>query len=251
MNAGLSVEAPRWEAREALRARPGQPVVMHQRWEELLFLHWRVEPGVVQAMLPAGLRVDTFDGTAWVGVVPFRMRGIRPRGLPALPWLSDFLELNLRTYVFDEAGRAGVWFFSLECNQPVAVALARWLFHLPYERAQMRFGDEVTGVKTFESQRCGDGVRSDFRYERTGPLEVAGARSLEWFLVERYLLFALTRGGLRTGRVQHMPYGLQEARVETWDARLFALNGLPMPMRPPDHVVASPGVQVTVYPLVR
>ena len=100
--------------RLAEREKPKLPTVMYQRWEELLFLHWPVEPQVVAEVLPPGLGVDTYKGKAWLGVVPFSMRGVRPRFLPAVPGLSSFPELNLRTYVVDKRGRPGVWFYSLD-----------------------------------------------------------------------------------------------------------------------------------------
>ena len=107
--------------RLAARERPQGFPVMRQRWSGLLFLHWPVEISLIQKRLPPGLHVDTFDGQAWLGVVPFFMQRVRPIGLPPVPWLSWFLELNVRTYVHDDAGNPGVWFFSLDCDQPVAV----------------------------------------------------------------------------------------------------------------------------------
>jgi uncharacterized protein YqjF (DUF2071 family) len=114
------------------------PTVGRQRWRDLLFLHWRVPVSTVQRTLPEGLTVDTFDGDAWVGIVPFAMQGVRPRFFPPVPWLSWFLELNVRTYVLDAQGVPGVWFHSLDCDQPVAVEIARRCFHLPYMHARMR-----------------------------------------------------------------------------------------------------------------
>ena len=110
---------------------------MRQRWAGLLVLHWPIEISLIQDRLPPGLHVDTFNGQAWIGVVPFFMQRVRPTGLPPVPWLSWFLELNVRTYVHDDAGNPGVWFFSLDCNQPVAVEIARRAFHLPYQHAAM------------------------------------------------------------------------------------------------------------------
>jgi uncharacterized protein YqjF (DUF2071 family) len=117
---------PTPEQREAARhPDPKQGTVMRQRWENLLFLHWRVDPAVIQRSLPAGLHVDTFEESAWIGIVPFAMRDVRPAGLPAIGPISNFLELNVRTYVHDERGVPGVWFYSLDCNQPLAVIIAR------------------------------------------------------------------------------------------------------------------------------
>ncbi|MFW6336254.1 MAG: YqjF family protein, partial [Phycisphaeraceae bacterium] len=116
------------EANNAARG----PVVMHQRWRDLLFLHWDVPAEIVAHTLPTGLEVDAFEAKAWLGIVPFRMEGVRPRGLPAVPGISAFGELNLRTYVVGPDGTPGVWFYSLDAHQRLAVWLARKLFHLPY-----------------------------------------------------------------------------------------------------------------------
>lgn len=237
--------------REVLSTAPAAPFVMHQRWQDLLFLHWSFAPEVIQASLPAGLQVDTFEGRAWVAIVPFVMRGIRPRGLPPVPGLSDFLELNLRTYVHDAAGRPGVWFYSLDCNQSLAVWTARTFFHLPYQRADMSRRVHADGQQHHESQRRGDAAVSTFTYRLTGAPRQARLGTLEFFLAERYLLFADTPRGLRLGRVHHAPYPLMDAEVQTWDTHLFRLAGLPEPDRPPDHVLGSPGVSVRIWPLTR
>lgn len=236
-------------SRLLLRESPPLPVVMYQRWEKLLFLHWAFDPELIQKTLPAGLTVDAFDGQAWVAIVPFLMRGIRPRFLPAVAGISNFLELNLRTYVHDDQGRAGVWFYSLDCNQPLAVQIARSLFHLPYQHARMTAETGADGRIQYTSQRAGDEAVSKFEYRLAAETFEAAPGSLEFHLAERYLLFSKTPRGLRMGRVHHRPYPLARAEVQAWDARLFALNGLPMPDRAPDHVLASSGVEVKVYPL--
>ncbi|MCE9520193.1 MAG: DUF2071 domain-containing protein [Verrucomicrobia bacterium] len=235
--------------RLAERELPSTRRVMHQRWENLLFLHWRLPVEVVQQSLPKGLQVDTFDGSAWVGVVPFFMRGIRPVFSPALPWVSNFLELNLRTYVRDADGQPGVWFYSLDCNQPVAVWLARTFFSLPYQPARMTAQSPTPGRIIYTSQRRGDDHESRFDYELARETTVAEPGTLEFFLVERYRLFTQTRGGLRSGRVYHQPYLLAPVNVREWDTRLFPLNGFADPLRPPDHAIASPGVRVSIHAL--
>jgi uncharacterized protein YqjF (DUF2071 family) len=134
------------DQRLAMRQRPDDFSVLRQRWSELLFLHWPFSSEVIQASLPKGLYVDTFDGQAWVGIVPFYMDRVRPVFFPPVPGISWFLELNVRTYVHDETGEPGVWFYSLDCNLPLAVAIARRFYHLPYEHAEMsvhKHGDEI------------------------------------------------------------------------------------------------------------
>ena len=222
---------------------------MHQRWEDLLFLHWAWDPAEVQNRLPAGLHVDRFQERAWIAIVPFAMRGIRPRFCPPVPGVSDFLEMNLRTYVHDDAGRPGVWFDSLECDQALAVWTARTLFHLPYQHARMSLVKSREGMLRYRSQRLGDAHLSEFSYRLKKETRLAQPGTLEFFLAERYLLFTQTPRGLRSGRVHHAPYPLAEVELESWDADLFRLNGYAVPTRAPDHVIGSPGVAVKVYPL--
>ena len=133
--------------------RPQGRVVMWQRWTDLLFLHWALPPDVIQKTLPEGLAVDTFDDRAWVGIVPFFMEDIRPAGLPSVPWLSSFLELNVRTYVRDAAGRPGVWFYSLDCNRWMAVEVARRAFHLSYQHAVMEARTSADGWISYQCRR--------------------------------------------------------------------------------------------------
>ena len=223
---------------------------MYQSWRDLLFLHWEWDGDEIQRTLPPGLHVDRFEGRCFLGVVPFEMRGVRPRFLPAVPGLSNFLELNLRTYVHDERGLPGVWFYSLDANQRLAVMLARLLFSLPYHWAGMRCWSSVDGIVHFDSARSGvDSSRDRYRYRTRGVTAEARAGSLEYFLLERYVLFARTRGGLRAGRVHHSPYPYSEVELLGWTENLFTLNGFQPPGRPPDHAAASPGVDVSVYPL--
>ncbi len=237
------------EARLAERARPTGRPAMFQRWEDLLFLHWKWDPAEIQRTLPAGLTVDTFDGAAWLGVVPFYMRAIRPAMLPPVPWLSYFLELNVRTYAVDERGRPGVWFYSLDCNRAIPVWLARNLFHLPYEHARMRATREG-GAIDYHSRRRGAAGKSHFSYRSAGPAAEATPESLEFFLVERYRLFATRPGrAMQSGCVHHRPYPLAAAAVEEWSTDLLALNGFELPARAPDHAAFSAGVNVEVYAL--
>ena len=244
---------PSLEQRLAECRRPPGAFVMHQRWEELLFLHWSFPPEEIQRTLPAALRADTFEGRAWVGLVPFFMRGIRPRWLPGAPWISNFLELNLRTYAVDARGRPGVWFYSLDCNRGPAVWRGRNLFHLNYQRARMRAAVDASGAVDYECQRRGADSPSRFRWRPAGAPRAAEPGTPEFFLCERYRLFAAHRrtGRILSGRVHHAPYELASAGVGAWDDQVFALDGLPCPGRAPDHAVACRGVRVNVFPLER
>ena len=244
-------QKPVMAQRLALRQRPNNWAIGRQRWSHLLFAHWTVEPGVIQATLPRGLFVDTFEGKAYLGIVPFFMERVRPAWLPPLPGLSWFLELNLRTYVHDAAGNPGVWFYSLDCNQLLAAAIARRFFHLPYFQARMRASQQ--GPTTCFQCRRREVASAESRYawEPAADGTLARAGSLEFFLVERYLLYATdAHGSLYTGRVNHAPYRIatpkvSEFSVEPARAAGFALSGAPA------SLLAAAAVDVTVFPLTR
>jgi uncharacterized protein YqjF (DUF2071 family) len=254
-----AMTAPTTAQRLAERIRPAGRVVMRQRWAHLLFLHWAWEPAAVQRTLPAGLTVDTWGGRAWVGLVPFFMQGVHPAGLPAVRGISDFLELNVRTYVHDEHGRPGVWFYSLDCNQWLAVKIARTFFHLPYEHADMSATVEaVSGAVDYRARRSGvgageNGRESRFRYRAAGAGEEAAVGTKEFFLSERYTLFAhdVGRDRLWAGQVAHAPYRLSAAEVPEWDDTMMRLAGFDPLGRAPDHVCAAETVAVEIFPLER
>jgi uncharacterized protein len=195
---------------------PRRPWVMAMQWHDLLFMHWPVPPAVMHAWIPSALALDTFDGTAWLGIVPFRMAGTRPRLVPPLPWLSAFPELNVRTYVTAE-GKPGVWFFSLDASNPLAVRGARTLFHLPYYDAAMTIKSDG-GVVRYTSRRTHRGAPSatfNGRYRPIGPVYYAAVGSLESWLTERYCLYAADRRGrLWRGDIHHTRWPLQPAEAD-------------------------------------
>lgn len=233
-----------------VRPLPDGPAVMHQRWRDLLFLHWKWDKAALQKTLPHGLTVDTFEGNAWLGIVPFFMRGVRPALLPPVPLLSNFLELNVRTYVRDSEAKPGVWFYSLDCNQPVAVSAARTFFHLPYFHAKMS-AIHRDGMTEYHSRRSGTERQSIYKYRGEALAAPASPGSLEEFLVERYCLYAEAGGRLFSGEVRHVPYTISPANVPEWCNGPLLLAGLDPESRPPDHALHSPGVDVRVYPLRR
>lgn len=226
--------------------------VMFQNWRDLLFIHWELEPEEVQRTLPKGLTVDTYAGKAYLGLVPFFMRDIRPRYCPAVPWISYFLEMNLRTYVYDCQGRPGVWFYSLDANQWLAVRVARTFFNLPYWDASMQASRN--GVISYHTHRRGTDPKFDtsLEYAELDELEPPLLESLEYFLIERYILFAQGRdGSLFLGRVHHSPYPLREVRVQIRSEGASALAGFEVSGRPPDHEIMSRGVDVDVFAIER
>jgi uncharacterized protein YqjF (DUF2071 family) len=193
---------------------PERPWLMGQTWEQLLFAHWRVPPERLRPLIPAGLELDRYDGGAWLGITPFRITNLRLRGTLPVPWVSSFRELNVRTCVTVD-GKPGIWFFSLDCESPGAVEVARRTYHLPYVRARMsseREGDEIE----YSSARCepgADAVVFHARYGPVGPVRTSEPGTLEWFLTERYCLYAEAAGRLYRADIHHAPWPLQPARA--------------------------------------
>lgn len=217
---------------------PARSFAMWQIWHDLLFAHWPVPPEMIRPTLPRGLDLDLYDGQAWVGVVPFRMSGIRLRGQPlAAPWLGAFPELNVRTYVTAPGGeRPGVFFYSLDAGNPVAVALARRWYHLPYFFARMQVRERAGWIE-YDSWRVHPGApRSRFRgrYRPIGPQFTAAPGSLERWLTARYALYtADPQGRPLRGEIHHLPWPLQPAEADLHFSALTAQHGIVLPDRAP------------------
>ena len=194
---------------------PSSPWVMRMTWSELLFAHWPIEPEAVARLLPSGLTLDTRDGEAWVGVVPFLMSNVAPRCCPAVPGLSRFLELNVRTYVIRD-DKPGVWFFSLDAESPIAVRVARATFNLPYMDATMSLSRDASGVINYQSKRTHRGEPSadfDASYQACGEPFQAKSGTLEHWLTARYCLYSADRKGrLYRGEINHSPWELSSAK---------------------------------------
>jgi uncharacterized protein YqjF (DUF2071 family) len=189
---------------------------MAMGWHDLAFLHWPVDPEPLASQLPAHLVLDTFDGRAWLGVVPFRMSGVRPRCVPSLPGVSAFPEINLRTYVTAE-GKPGVWFFSLDVTSRLAVRMARTFFHLPYFRARVALERAGSVIHYTHDRPVGAGPQIEFEasYAPTAPPRASEPGGLEHWLTERYCLYAADRRGrVYRGDVHHDPWPLQAAEAE-------------------------------------
>ena len=208
---------------------------MFQRWHELLFAHWPIPAERVRPLVPSALGLDTFDGLAWIGIVPFRMTRVRLRGTPALPGLSAFPELNVRTYV-RHGERRGVWFFSLDAASRLAVRAARSWFHLPYFDAEMECAERAGEIHYRSSRTHRGAPAAEFRgrYAPSTPIELARPGTLEHFLTERYCLFAAgPRGRLLRGDIHHSPWPLQRAQAELATNTMAAASGLELPTIPP------------------
>ncbi len=199
-----------------------------QTWHDLLFAHWPVPAAALQPLVPAPLIIDEHDGTGWVGLIPFRMTGVRFLGLPALPGVSSFPEMNLRTYVVCE-GQPGVWFFSLDAGSRLAVWAARRFYHLPYFHAAMHVDTRGGGVR-YRSDRHGTRtpVRFAGTYWPTGAPAAAKPGSTAYFLTERYRLFAVdSMGGLFTLEIAHPRWPLQPAAAEIELNEVASAQGVP------------------------
>lgn len=221
---------------------PVRMAVMRQEWRDLAYVHWRYEPTVVQALLPAGLEVDTFDGSAWVGLIPFSMRRIGlPHG-PAVPYLGSFAEVNVRTYV-RAADRPGVWFFSLDVDRLVPAVIAHLSYRLPYcfgRTSHVRSTDTLT---TCVRRRWPERVADSYMDVSMG--ERVSADELDVFLTARWGLYSRSGRGLRYAAVEHEPWPLRTASLGRLDESLMSAAGLPAPVGEP-HVRCSDGVSVRI-----
>jgi hypothetical protein len=216
---------------------------MAQSWHDLLFAHWPIDPALLRPHIPAALQIDVFEGQAWIAVVPFRMSGVRLRWTPALPWLSAFPEMNVRTYV-NAGGKPGVWFFSLDARNPVAVAIARAWFHLPYFRAQMGCEERDSWIH-YRSERRHPGAAAGIfegRYRPAGEMFEPKPGSLEHFLTERYCLYAAgSRGRIYRGEIHHPPWRLQAAEAEFARNSMVEAAGLALPAQTIAALCPPPG----------
>jgi uncharacterized protein YqjF (DUF2071 family) len=226
---------------------PSGSWLMAQTWDDLLFAHWRVPVAAVREHVPPELRVDTFDGSAWVGVTPFRLTGLRLRAVPPAPFLSTFLELNARTYVTLDS-KPGIWFFSLDAASRIAVAAARRAYRLPYFHARMSAEPAGEGLR-YTSERVSAGERpAEFsgRYASAGEVFQAAAGSLEHFLAERYCLYAVDGGRVFRAEIHHPPWPLQAAEAEL-ERNTMPPPGIPIEGEPLLHYAARQ--DVVIWPL--
>jgi uncharacterized protein YqjF (DUF2071 family) len=210
---------------------------MAMRWHDLLFAHWRVSVETLRPLVPETFEIETFGGSAWLGIVPFRMSGVRPRVLPPVPGISAFSEVNVRTYVSFH-GHHGVWFLSLDAGDRLAVEVARLVFRLPYYRAEMACTPEQDGWVTYTSRRTdrrGPDASFAGRYRPTGPAEPAQPGSRAHFLTVRDGLWAVGRGGKPAWvGIRHAAWPLQRAELEIKAQTLSAAAGVELVGQPDD-----------------
>ncbi len=240
--------------------RPAEGVIGFHTWSKLLFVHWRFSPHEIADLLPSRLTLDTFDGSAWIGLVPFHMSGVRPWWMPSVPGVSAFHETNVRTYVHLDGEEPGVWFFSLDASSSLAVRIARWKWRLNYFRANMQLR-ATAGKVHYQSERLWPGPVGPGTVIEAETGDLIGALdkdmppgqavpgTLEHFLVERYVLYAQGhQDELLRGRVHHQPYPLREARLLEMQETLLKQSGIKTHGEP-DHVAYSDGVDVEIFPL--
>jgi uncharacterized protein YqjF (DUF2071 family) len=209
---------------------PDAPWVMSQTWHDLLFAHWPIDSRVLRRTVPPSFTLDEFDGTAWLAIVPFRMTNVAPRGVPSLPWISEFPELNVRTYV-RVGDKPGVYFLSLDAGSALAVRAARSLLNLPYFLAEMSVVPNRDTID-YDSRRDDQSAAATFSasYRPVGPSCDPPAGSLEYFLTERYCLYNLDHHGSPYRlEIHHPPWHLQPAEAAFTRNTMADASGLPLP----------------------
>ena len=221
---------------------------MTQTWHDLLFAHWPVDAGALRPLIPAKIALDLFEGQAWVGVVPFHMSRIRGRGAPAIPGLSRFAELNVRTYVTLH-DKAGVFFFSLDAASRAAVWAAQRFYHLPYFFADMSVTAEGEAI-SYISRRAGGKAEFRASYAPIAPVRPSTRGSLDHWLTERYCLYTEHEGRVFRGEVHHQPWPLQRAKADIMTNTMAIASGIGLPATPPLLHFAR-RLEVLIWPLRR
>ena len=221
---------------------------MHQSWGKLLFMHWQLPVEALRPLIPQRLEIDTFEDAAWIGVTPFTVWDARPVFTPPLPWVSEFHEINVRTYVHLD-GVPGVWFFSLDANSLVAVTAARAFFRLPYYYASISLEQEGETI-IYTSRREGGESSAEFNATWTIGADLPQSKpgSLEFFLTERYCLYTSDEERLYRCRIFHQPWPLQEAGLSAYESDMVEAAELPTPEGEPLLHCGGP-VSVEVWPL--
>ena len=220
--------------RLTIRARPDGLPLMKQNWGKLLFMHWRISAEHLRPHIPKRLTPDTYDNSAWIAVTPFTMWDVRLSFTPPVPWLSDFHELNVRTYVHLD-GVPGVWFFSLDANSLPAVLGARTFYFLPYFHAQIELAQEGPTIN-YKLRRNDATKPAEFRagWQIGEALPEAQPDTLAFFLTERYCLYAASGESIYRARIHHAPWPLQQAELSSpLYSTMIESHGLPTPAGAP------------------
>jgi hypothetical protein len=226
---------------------------MAQRWTDLLFAHWPMDPAALRRVVPPSLPLDLFDDKAWISIAAFFLSHLRARWLPALPFVSEFPELNVRTYV-TLGGKPGVYFFSLDAGSALAVAAARATYFLPYFRANMNIRAAADGTLQYDSRRTdtrGEAAALSARYRPTGPISRAKPGSLDHWLTERYCLYSIDHAArVRRAEIHHHPWPLQPAAAQIGANTMASAAGIELPAAAP-RLSFSSRLDVVVWAPVR
>jgi hypothetical protein len=232
-----------------MRAKPPGLPIMEQNWEKILFLHWPVEPTTIRPLIPPELEIDTFDNTAWIGITPFELTGLKLHPVPAIPGISSFKEINVRTYVHHN-GKPGLYFLSLNASSLLPAWAARVFYHLPYFAAEIEFTGGEASAFQFNCRRSQNPqTRFAAKWTPGMRLRAPDTESLAFFLVERYCFFTQFESSVSMTRVYHPPWILDEAHLESCESTMLAALHLPEPTAAPlAHF--SQGVNVQIWPPV-
>ncbi|HEY0404896.1 MAG TPA: DUF2071 domain-containing protein [Pyrinomonadaceae bacterium] len=247
----MKAEALKESERLALRERPRGLPIGQMNWGKLLFMHWPLQAETLRPLIPERLTIDTFDGAAWVGVVPFTMWGVRPTFIPPIPGFSRFHELNVRTYVHLN-GVPGVWFCSLDAASALAVWGARTFFHLPYFNARMSLKQESNRIIYSSERTHKDAPPAHLQatWNILDALPISKPGSLEFFLTERYCLYAAQGEKIYRLRIHHQPWPLRRAELASYTSTMIEAHGLPTPEGAPLLHYAE-ALHVKAWPLVK
>lgn len=227
---------------------------MKQEWHNLLFLHWAIPASTIRQQIPEELEIDTYGDFAWIGIIPFQMKKLRPSFAFSVPCISNFTEINLRTYVRDKYNRKGVWFFSLDTQGSLGNWVAQTFFHLNYRYAKTSFITDSslnnTCKFTFPNTKFPEQTLS-WQHSESSFIPSQSPDSLEYFLTERYRLFSYNhkKDTLLTGTLSHKPYQLNRPKLLEYSTDLFASNDLDFPGTPPQSILACRRANVKVYPI--
>lgn len=243
----MAERLPSTEDRLEIRERPPGTPVMHQSWDKLLFMHWEIPVEELRKVIPEPLKIDTFDGKAWIAITPLTIWDARPTYTPPLPLISRLHELNVRTYVYFN-GVPGVWFFSLDANNPIAVTAARTFFSLPYYNASISLKEDENRIE-FESERNDEKAEFKAVWTIGEDLPKAQPGSLDFFLIERYCLYTTDKEKLYRCRIHHEPWRLQKTeKLSEYKSNMIKANGLKEPKGEPLLHCGGP-VHVDVWAL--
>lgn len=237
------------ESRLEVRKRPLKHRILFQEWCNLLFLHWKYSKEAIQKRLPKGLYVDTFEGDAYLTVVPFFIKNLRLGVLPPLPFLSNFTEINVRTYVYDDKGTPGVYFFSLDINSLIVTQFASKFFHLPYQNSKL------TSIITDEKIHISGGrntkmtISMDIYPSLNSEFICAEPFSLDFFLLERYLLFTSKDNQLYFLQIHHSPYKISNTPQVNFKSNLLEANNFTLHEQQPNIIHYSKHLSVDFFPL--